>query len=419
MKSSRIRMAVILGALSIVFIISFQVYWVYNTFDVKESQFNQRVSMGLLNVAERIAKFNGSQTPDHSPVIQMTSSYYIVDVNESIDPVVLEHFLKSEFNTRHINLDFEYAIYDCETDRMLYGKYIAYEEGKIGDPSELNFRKAEDLAYYFGVFFPTKTTYILQSMNLWIISFLLILTALGFFIYAIFIILRQKRLSEIQKDFINNMTHEFKTPISSIAISAEVLQEDGIAKDPERLHRYAQIIADQNSKLEEHIERVLHSATRDKHSMELRSENLELCDIFREVTKALENRLGKGQGLSLECEKNLPAVEADRVHLANLLINLIDNALKYGGPKVKVSVYCRKEGEGVKLIVGDDGPGIETKYHKKIFNRFFRIPTKEISPVKGFGLGLHYVRSVVRAHGWKINVESKPGKGNSFIILIS
>ena len=418
MKSSRIRMAVILGALSIVFIISFQVYWVYNTFDIKESQFNQRVSMALLSVADRIAEFNGSQTPDHSPLIQMTSSYFIVDVNESIDPVVLEHFLKSEFNTRHINLDFEYAIYDCETDRMVYGKYIALEDGKTGDPSEIHFRKVDDLAYYFGVLFPTKTTYILQSMNLWIISFLLILTALGFFIYAIFIILRQKRLSEIQRDFINNMTHEFKTPISSIAISAEVLKEEGIAKDEGRLQRYAGIIADQNAKLEDHVERVLHSATRDRHHMELQLESLDLCEIFREVIRTIENRVGPQQDLTLEC-KEVPAVNADRIHLSNMLINLIDNALKYGGSGVGVKVICYAVDQKVLLLVEDDGPGIEPKYHRKVFNRFFRIPTKDISPVKGFGLGLHYVKTVVRAHGWKIKLESNTGKGSRFIISIS
>jgi len=418
MKSSRISLAVVLGALSIVFIISFQVYWVYHSFDIKEDQFNQRVSSALLNVADRIADFNGSQTPDISPVIQMTSSYFIVDVNESIDPVVLEHFLKSEFNIRAIDIDFEYAIYDCETDRMVYGKYIPFGSGKTGEPSEIKFRKVEELAYYFGVFFPTKPTYILQSMNLWIISLLLILTALGFFIYAITIILRQKRLSEIQKDFINNMTHEFKTPISSIAISAEVLREKDILEDPEKLRVYANIIAAQNTILQEHIERVLQSASMERQQLKLQLETIDICSVIKEVCRVAESNMGDKQKLEIQCPDRSINIKADRIHLSNMIYNLVDNALKYGGDGVNVNISCMEESEHLFIQVEDDGPGIDRRYHKKIFNRFFRVPQKQINTIKGFGLGLNYLRYMIRAHGWKINIESSPGNGSKFIIVI-
>ena len=419
MKSSRIRLVVALGAFSIIFIVVFQVYWVYNTFDIKEKQFNQRVSIALFNVANRIAAFNQSQAPDMNPVIQMTSSYFIVDVNESIDPVVLEHFLVSEFDNSNINIDFEYAVYDCETDRMLYGKYISSDSGKTGDPSKLKFRKVEDLAYYFGVFFPTKPTHLLQSMNLWIISSLIILTALVFFIYAIFIILRQKRLSEIQRDFINNMTHEFKTPISSIAISAGILQEKDIIEDPERLKTYAGIIADQNMKLEDHIERVLLSAKIEKKGMELQLVELDVCELIREVVGSYRGSLREDQEVMIDCSEADLRIRADRVHLANLVYNLLDNAAKYSGADGKLEIACIALSDSVLISVEDNGPGIEPKYHKKIFDRFFRVPGEKVSAIKGFGLGLNYVKYVVHAHGWKIKVESQPGKGSKFIVLIS
>lgn len=417
MKSSRIRLAVFLGAISIIFIVAFQVYWVYNTFDVKEKQFNQRVSIALMNVADQIAEFNGSQVPDINPVIQMTSNYFVVDVNESMDPVVLEHFLKREFEGSNINIDFEYAIYDCENDQMVYGKYIGFAEGKVGDPSELKFRKIEDLAYYFGVFFPTKPTYILRSMNLWIISSLIILTALGFFIYAIFIILRQKRLSEIQKDFINNMTHEFKTPISSIGISAGVLEEKDIVNDPDRLKTYAAIIAEQNLKLEDHIERVLQSASMEKHSMQLQMEDVEVCNLIADVVSSFH--LQKGQEISIDCSGADFYVKADRAHFTNLIYNLIDNAVKYSGADAKVIVGVSTEKESLQLFVQDNGPGINKKYHKKIFKRFFRIPEKNINAIKGFGLGLNYVKYVVRAHKWQIRIDSDQGKGSRFVVTIA
>ena len=390
----------------------------YHSFDIKDKQFNQRVSIALFNVANRLANFNGSQEPNYSPVYQMSSSYFIVDVNEPYDPLVLEHFLKSELTNSNINIDFEYSMYDCETDRMLYGKYISFEGGTNGNPNELKFRKAEDMAYYFGVFFPTKPSYILQSMNLWIISSVIILTALGFFIYAIFIILRQKRLSEIQKDFINNMTHEFKTPISSIAISAAVLQEDEIIGDAERLKTYAGIIAAQNMKLEEHIERVLLSAKSEKKGMELKHEDLELCSLIKEVIQSYNISKAGKTNISIDCPDAGISVRADRPHLANLIHNLLDNAVKYSGEHAEIKVGCTSIKSGVKLFVEDNGPGIDAKYHKKIFNRFFRVPDKMISSIKGFGLGLNYVKYVARAHGWKIELLSKPGKGSTFSIII-
>jgi len=246
----------------------------------------------------------------------------------------------------------------------------------------------------------------------------IILTALGFFIYAIFIILRQKRLSEIQKDFINNMTHEFKTPISSIAISAAVLQEDEILENADRLKTYAGIIAAQNMKLEEHIERVLLSAKSEKKGMELKPEDLDLCSLIREVIQSYNSSRAGETNISIDCPDVAISVRADRPHLANLIHNLLDNAVKYSGEHAEVIVGCKSIHSGVKLFVEDNGPGIETKYHKKIFNRFFRVPGKMINSIKGFGLGLNYVKYVARAHGWKIELLSKPGKGSTFSVII-
>lgn len=407
-------MAVLLGALSVVFIVSFQVYWVYKLFDAKEKQFDQQVTIALINVASRIAEFNNSQAPDLSPVTRITSNYFIVDVNESIDPVVLEHFLSSEFNIRNINIDFEYAIYDCESERMVYGNYISNRDGKAKRTSKLKFIMAEDLAYYFGVFFPGKQVYLIRGMNLWIISFLIILTALGFFSYAVFIILRQKRLSEIQKDFINNMTHEFRTPISAIAISAGVLKEEHILDDPERHATYTGIITEQNMKLERHMERVLQSALTEKHPMPLKKEDINLCRLLREIEHTARNHLGKEQRISVICDDEELSVNADVVHLFNIIYNLVDNAIKYGGSTVTIRLSYRSVHGKVSLMVQDDGPGIEGRYRKKVFKRFFRIPGSD--PIHGFGVGLNYVRNVCRAHGWKIKLDSTADKGCLFII---
>ncbi|MCD4664357.1 MAG: hypothetical protein K8R68_03735, partial [Bacteroidales bacterium] len=230
MKSNHIRIAVLLGSISIVGIILFQWYWVNKSFSLVEEQFNRKVEIALYNVAEKMATFNNSELPNENPVRQMSSNYFIVDINDVIDAKILDHYLKTEFEYSNINIDYEYAIYDCETNRMVYGNYI--KQNGAGDMKEKKFQKYDEFTYYFGIIFPSKTLYVLNNMNIWLISSFVLFTAIIFFAYAIFIILKQKRLSEVQKDFINNMTHEFKTPISTIGISANVLSDPEIVNDP-------------------------------------------------------------------------------------------------------------------------------------------------------------------------------------------
>ncbi len=417
MKNNHIRLAVILGSVSIIGIIVFQWYWVNKSFNLAEQQFNRTVEIALYNVAEKMVTFNGHELPNENPVRQISSNYFIVDINEIIDASILDHYLKTEFEYSNIKIDYEYAIYDCETDKMVFGSYISHLKSDSNE--ERKFQKYDEFTYYFGIIFPTKTAYVLKTMNLWIISFFVLLTAIVFFAYAIFIIFRQKRLSEIQKDFINNMTHEFKTPISTIGISANVLSGKDILNDPSRLANYAAIIADQNSRLENQIEKVLQVARIEKNKLKLKTEEIDLHKIVAEVSRSFTlNIKNKNGQLQLELNADIFMVQADKQHLTNVIYNLIDNAVKYctDEPIVKVSTRCRDN--YIILDISDNGVGIEKKYHKKIFDKFFRVPTGNIHNVKGFGIGLNYVKNIISAHKWSIQVESKPGEGTKFSILI-
>ncbi len=417
MKASRIRIAVLLGSFSIVTIILFQLNWVYNTFDITENQFNQRVKIALYDVAEQMARFNHSQIP-RDPVKQITSNYFVVNQEDIIDPTILEYFLKSEFDQSDIRMDYEYAIYDCETEEMVYGRYIPQSPGGSTKVTRAqDFLKQEGLIYYYGVIFPGKNISLLKSMNIWIISGLIIITALLFFSYAIFIILQQKKLSEIQKDFINNMTHEFKTPISTIAIASEALAQPGISRDPHRLFQYASIIGEQNDRLKQQIAKILQIATVEKSSIKLKMEKIEVREMLEEVVNNIKiHYIDQTLSFTVEPEQEPVYVMADKLHFSNILFNLIENAIKYGGNQIKLSVEASPE--IVRVVVEDNGPGIEPKYLGKIFQKFYRIPSPEPFNIKGYGLGLYYVKNLVSAHKWKIWVESKLSVGSGFIIQI-
>ncbi len=417
MKNVNIRLVVVLGTISIISIILFQAYWVYNTVNITDRQFNQRARIALYAVAEELADFNNTELP-YDPVTQVTSNYFVVNMASKIDAKILEHYLWTMLNQHNIAIDCEYAIYNCETDQMAYGNYLPRPgSNTVHERRHSNFEKQEDLVYYFGVIFPTKTNFILQNMNIWIVSTIIIVVALAFFSYALFVILRQKKLSEIQKDFIDNMTHEFKTPISSIAIAAHVLSEPGIVEDPQRLQRYASIISQQQQRLEGHVEKVLQVAGLGRNKDRLHIESFDLHALIQEVIQSFRFS-GEIGSVVTDLEAQHSVIRADRVHLTNILNNLLDNAAKYCLHDPEIRISTRDEKYGVMLTVSDNGIGIEEHYQKRIFDKFFRVPTGNVHTVKGFGIGLFYVKRIVEMHGWKIRVSSEPGKGTSMYIQI-
>jgi two-component system phosphate regulon sensor histidine kinase PhoR len=215
------------------------------------------------------------------------------------------------------------------------------------------------------------------------------------------------------------MTHEFKTPISTIGISAEVLSDPEIVNSPERLKNYAEIISGQNKRLESQIEKVLQLAQPDKNKFKLKKEEFDIHKVIKQVGEAFKITVDKKQGVlhcNLKAENSI--IRGDKLHTTNIIYNLLDNAFKYSLEKPDITISTRNKDNRLYLEISDKGIGISKKYRKRIFDKFFRIPTGNIHDVKGFGLGLNYVKSIVHSHNWKIKVESEQGKGSRFIIII-
>jgi two-component system phosphate regulon sensor histidine kinase PhoR len=288
MKSSTIRLVVVLATLCIVGITITQVYWVKRAFDLKEAEFERQVNTALINVAQQIYKLGNTPSSANNPVKQLSTNYFVVSVNNQIDAGILEFLLRTEFEKRNIKADFEYGIFDCTHEKMVYGNYVSMRSTDSKNEPVKNLPSwANHGGYYFGVQFPNREAQILNQMGIWSFSSVVLLLVIVFFSYTLFVILKQKRLSEIQKDFINNMTHEFKTPIATIAVSTEVLKNPDIVKQPERLLNYTTIIENENKRLKKHVERVLQMARLDKEDIGLKKENINLHEVIQEVVDGM------------------------------------------------------------------------------------------------------------------------------------
>jgi len=419
MKKHRILTVIFLGSLSLIGIILFQVFWIFNSFKENEKELNKEIIASLGSVAVDLALFNKNQIPQLKSVTQLSSETFVVNINDEILPSILEHYLEMNLEKLHIKLDYEYAIYDCETDSMVHINRvnITGKKQKIIDESE--FEKYGDYNYYFTIRFPGKTTSVFFNTKLWAISAMIIILALVFFVYALTVMISQKRFSEVQKDFINNMTHELKTPISTIGISARVIADPNIVKEPERLSNYAQIIVHQNQRMEQQVEKVLQSTLSEKGRIHLEPEKIDLADCLKKVSSELDLKAKeKGGAIQLDLDNHLSGIFADKNHLENLIFNLLDNAIKYNDENPEINIKTKKEKNKIIMSISDNGIGMSPDQLKKIFQKFYRVPTGDIHNVKGFGLGLNYVKNIVKAHKWKIEVSSELGKGSVFNIFI-
>lgn len=418
MPNNLIRRLIILGGLSIIGILFIQSYWLIKTWDLKDKEFDQTVNIVLRSVAQRMATYNKTVLPKSGLVQRRSSNYYAVNINSSIDAGVLEQYLLQEMNKQSLNIDFEYAVYDCFNDELVYGNYCSTENMK-----EINIKKSKklpkfnDLIYYFVVRFPARESFLLANKNMALILTTLSVLAIAFFLYSMWVILEQKRLSELQKDFINNMTHEFKTPISSIKIASDFLANDDYLKNDKRLSRYTQIIREQNQRLNDQVEKVLNIARLEKDSIELKKEIFNINNTLNEIINNESLKLNTGNITFTPCSEDV-FIKADKLHFVNVIANMIDNAIKYSPDEPIVDITVTNLEGQIELRISDNGIGIDKENQKKLFDKFYRVSTGNVHNVKGFGLGLYYVKNICSAHGWTIQVQSEKGEGSTFSINI-
>lgn len=421
MERKALRIFIVLAVLSLIGMVVVQAYWFGEAYKVEQNALNHRIDVALKEVARRMLLYQHREPVLSQNVRRIEQSYFTVTLKDPLNASILQSLLTQELARQNVLLDFEYAIFDCNGDNPVSSAYVCIVEDCDSETADrFEFPTPKNEHYYFGIHFPGKRGLIYRhKMQVWIVSTSVVLIVVLFFAYAIFFILRQRKLSELHTDFINNMTHEFKTPIATISIASEVLMNPETAKKPERLLRYATTIHTEINRLRGQVENVLQNATLDKRSVKLNFEEVNLHELIQDLIKSWQIIVEGKQGhLLLELGATHPLIRADRMHIANVLNNLIDNGIKYSREKPEISITTYTRGDKLVLEVEDNGQGISRKNLQYIFNRFYRVPTGNVHNVKGFGLGLFYVKTMIQAHRGQIKVRSKVSTGTKFTITL-
>jgi two-component system phosphate regulon sensor histidine kinase PhoR len=420
MSRKTIRLIIFFAAFTVIGVFSFQIFWVKKAFSLEEKQFNERVHVALSSVVKEVQKLNKDSSAIYEPVKQISSNYFLASTNDTLHPYLLQNLLTTEFKNRNLESNFEYVLYDCFTDSIVFGDFVEIKS----DAKNLVYQISEkdkwnQASHYFGVYFPDKETYLINEMGIWIVSTIFLLLVVVFFSYTIWAILQQRKLSEVRTEFINNMTHELKTPISTISLSTEVLSNPNITQNPERLMNYANIIKEETQRLQEQVDKVLQMATLDKNKVDLQFEKVNLHDILKKTITGFELILDSKDG---KIERDLDATNAfvmgDKTHLTNVFFNLMDNAIKYSDNKPVIHVSTKDHKSGIHIRVKDNGIGMNREQQKHVFENFYRVPTQDRHDVKGFGIGLNYVMKMVKKHNGKIQLRSELKQGSTFRIYL-
>ncbi len=344
-----------------------------------------------------------------------------IPLSKRINSKIIDDLLQKELLNRGINLPYNYRVSSANSDSVIFTKASTEQPEKNGDNMYKTSLFPKETVRETGILlvtFPNKPSIMFKNMDVLLVSSAsLLLVLIGCFTYTILIIFRQKKISEMKTDFINNMTHEFKTPVATIMIASEALKDPEVVEDKKRIDRLAKIIYDENIRLGSHIERVLNIAKIDKGDLKLEESEVEMHDLISAVVASMSLQLEKKHAIiGLDFSATRSIIKGDELHLSNVILNLLDNAVKYSKetPEINVSTYNSSKNFVVKVT--DKGIGMSKDQLSKIFDQFYRIPTGNLHDVKGFGLGLSYVSNIVKHLQGTINVKSEKDKGSVFEI---
>jgi len=479
LNARRIQLIIGLMTLALVGVISLQVYWIGWNIRLNEDRFDKNVFDALNIVASKLqyieaasalnaiksrsgdaarnteqylengyaarARSLGSDSlpnpagtsqsfEDNATMWEYMKVSQLLDskpLAERIQLDLLAQSIHDELNNRGVQAAYQYGVYSkARNSYVIVNDHFVVEDSGPqishgGAPTLFNskykvslFTQDMEPPGYLSLYFPSRTRLVWGSV-LWMLMLSVVFTGiiLYCFWYTILVIYRQKQLSEMKNDFINNMTHEFKTPIATISLAADSISSPMVVNNPDKIKRFIDIIRQENRRMNSQVERVLQMALIDKKDFELRLGSLNLHEVIQQAVDNFSLQIEKREGvLRTDFQATHPVIEGDATHIASIIHNLLDNANKYSPDKPEITISTRDVPIGVEITVTDRGIGISKEARKHIFDKFYRVHTGDLHDVKGFGLGLSYVKAIMVAHKGLVDLRSEPGKGSSFML---
>lgn len=393
-----------------------QAYWFQKTFSLKERELDERINISLRSIAHGIKLSVGDSSSIIPAISQVASNEYYVETNCYLKLDNLDSLIRHEFLTNDITASYDYYLVKPEGEIVL-GNHVS----NLVEITEFACKTREDEGEIlnFKVRINDKTTYLFNSMGIWIFSSLSLLVLLAVFTFIMVAIFKGKKLANLKKDFVNNMTHELKTPIANISVASDAIRNNNREMDPDKVKKYADIIFLENERLHKLVNRVLMVATMEKESETVRMESIDLHTIIQHVITNFEPLiLQRGGVIKTKLSAEEYQLEADKVHLTNVISNLIDNAIKYSIDNPEIEITTKNQSHGIDITISDKGIGISKENQDRIFEKFFRGETGDLHTTKGYGLGLNYVKLVLEKHNGTISFKSRENEGSNFTIFL-
>jgi len=389
-------------------------------YSVNDSQFKHKKSSDLSSTAHRLQQELRQKVLSKNYTLRQMASRITFsrrNLKDKIKGINIPVLIAEKLEDNGIKNQFEFAIKEDN-------KFIQLSNHYLNQKTNLRFKKRlypRDVMQNnssLHIIFPKKYSFFTDSLFLLIPSLLVSILLLLTCAVTIYVIFKQKRLSTIKNDFINNMTHELKTPISTISLASEMLKDGSVSNSENMINHISKIITDESTRLTNQIEKVLQMAVFSEARLKLKLKNINIHQLLNELLVRSKLKI-EDRGGSLEVNLNAydDLIYADEVHVTNIITNLIDNAIKYCNSEPLISITTENKNRNIHIQIKDNGIGIAKKDHKLIFERFYRVSTGNVHDVKGFGLGLSYVKKIIEAHEGSIFIESSLGKGSIFTIV--
>lgn len=420
MKKRTFLIIVSITGIALAGIILIQFYWIRNAIQLQEEQFNNRVRLALKGTVNQMYECKTDTCSDGLfCTFDCRQKQNILDKGINIE--VLKSLIKSEFSGVGLQGPYIYGIYSPDGTHAEYisNRFFEKELLKSTHTASLSCIYKDD-PMVLSVWFPDERNRALHSIFWWLLVCFVLLTILVFgFIFTIYSFLRQKKISEMKSDFVNNITHEFKTPIATISLASEMLLKPSVLNNEDKAKKYAGIIYDENNRLKTQVEHVLQLAVLDRGDFSLSFKTLDLHEIIQKVSGSAKLHVKERDGsfkMHLDAVNHI--VFADGMHIENVLTNLLDNANKYSPDAPDITISTLNRNDHIVVAVEDKGIGISAENQKLIFRKMYRVHTGNLHDVKGFGLGLYYVKRLVNAHNGTVSIHSEPGRGSRFEISL-